>query len=53
MEYLLTVLVVFTTALFAILAFIVVRDKRDKQELEYDINQHPENRANSINLKER
>ena len=42
MEDILYVLIVFTTAMLAILAFIIVRNERDKEEFEHFMKEHPE-----------
>jgi hypothetical protein len=42
MENLLLIILVFVTALFAILAFVIVRNERGKNEFERNVNEHPQ-----------
>ena|GEM_PF-3432810 len=42
MENLLLIILVFVTALFAILAFVIVRNERDKEESERNIILQPQ-----------
>jgi hypothetical protein len=42
MENLLLIVIVFVAAMFAILAYVIVRNERDKEEFEHYMNDHPE-----------
>ena len=36
------IVIVFVAAMFAILAYVIVRNERDKEEFKHYINEHPE-----------
>jgi preprotein translocase subunit YajC len=42
MENLLLITIVFVAAMFAILAYVIVRNERDKEEFKHYMNDHPE-----------
>jgi len=42
MENLLLIILVFVAAMFAILAFVIVRNERGKNEFERNVNEHPQ-----------